>query len=124
MKLLSWTNLAWAQAGEATATPSAKGPSLFETMLLPLGFLVIMYFLMIRPQQKKVREQQDFLTKLKAGDEVLTSGGIIGRVRSVAETFVTVEISANTAIKVLKANVTPLSKEPPAAAAKAQPEKA
>jgi preprotein translocase subunit YajC len=78
------------------------GPSTVEMLVMPLGFLLIMYFLMIRPQQKRSKDHQAFLASLKSGDEVVTSGGIIGRVKSVAEGFVSVEICGNTVIKVLK----------------------
>lgn len=106
------------EAGKA----AAKQPSAFESLILPLGgFMVIMYFLMIRPQQKKAKEHSAMLTGLKAGDEVVTTGGLIGRVKSVSETFVTVDIAANTSIKVVKAHVTGLTrKEQPAADKKAK----
>jgi preprotein translocase subunit YajC len=114
---------AFAQEAAAEAAPAAKTPGLWETLMLPAGFLLIMYFMIMRPQQKKAREQQEFLAKLKAGDEVVTSGGIIGRVRTVADTFVTLEVSGNTTMKVLKSHVSLLPKEPTPAAAKEQPAK-
>jgi preprotein translocase subunit YajC len=60
---------------------------------------------MIRPQQIRAKEHQAFLSALKAGDEIVTSGGIIGRVKSVAEGFVSVEIAGDTVIKVLKSAI-------------------
>lgn len=125
--LLSLVNLV-AVTGTAMAQDAAapKGPSLLEMIGMPLGFLMIMYFFIIRPQQKKAREQADLITNLKAGDEVVTSGGIIGKVRTVAEAFVTIEVANNTSIKVLKANVTGLAKSltSPAPAATEKPAKA
>jgi preprotein translocase subunit YajC len=100
---------AMAQAADGAAP---KSPSIVEMLAMPLGFLVIMYFLIIRPQQKKAKEHSDLLSNLKAGDEVVTSGGIIGKVRSVAESFVTIEVANNTAIKVMKSNVSGLTKQP------------
>ncbi len=96
----------FAQAAEA----AAKSPSVMEMLAMPLGFLVIMYFMIIMPQQKKAKEHAALLDGLKAGDEVVTTGGIIGKIRSVAESFVTIEVANNTAIKVLKQNVTGLAK--------------
>lgn len=87
-----------------------KSPSIVEMLAMPAVFLVIMYFLIIKPQQKKARDQNQLLTNLKAGDEVVTSGGIIGKIKSVADSFVTVEISNNTNVKVLKASISSLSK--------------
>ena len=87
------------------ADKAAQQPGLMDMLMLPLGFLVIMYFLIIRPQQKKAKEHQDLLEKLKAGDEVVTTGGIIGKVKSVADRFVTLEVASNTSIKVFKTNI-------------------
>ena len=88
---------------------------------MPAGFLAIMYFFMIRPQQTRAKEHQTFLTALKAGDEVVTSGGIIGRVKSINEGFISVEIANNTVIKVLKSAI---ESQSPRAAAQAAPVKA
>ena len=84
------------------AAEAAKQPGLMDMLILPAGIFMILYFLMIRPQQKKTKEQQGFIAALKNGDEVITGGGIIGVVRSVAEQFVTIEVSSNTNIKVMK----------------------
>ena len=90
---------AFAQAG------GQAGPSTMEMLIMPAGFLVIMYFFMIRPQQKRAKDHQTFLAALKPGDEVVTTGGIIGRVKTVAEGFISVEVASNTVIKVLKGSI-------------------
>ena len=115
---LLWTGVAYAQEAGA----AAKGPSMIELLIMPIGFLFIMYFLILRPQQKRMREHRNLLENLKSGDEIVTSGGIINVVRSVAKSFVTIEVSNNTLVKVLKANVTMLTKEmrQPNAAVKAK----
>jgi preprotein translocase subunit YajC len=78
-------------------------------MLKMLGmmgfFFVVMYFLMIRPQQKKQKDHQQMLKTLKAGDRVLTSGGVVGVVVSVKEKTVAVR-SADTKLELLKSAVT------------------
>ena len=114
--LLSAT--AFAQEAGAAAP---KSPSMLEVLVMPLGFLVIMYFFIIRPQQKKAKEVNELLSNLKAGDEVVTSGGLIGKVRSVADGFVSLEVAANTTVKVMKPNITGLAK---AALASEKPVKA
>ncbi len=103
------SDLALAQAA------NQQGPSTVEMLVMPAGFLLIMYFFMIRPQQKRAKEHQAFLSALKAGDEIVTAGGIIGRVKTVAEGFVSVEVAGNTVIKVLKSAIE--AQSPKAAAA-------
>lgn len=106
---------AFAQAAEVAAP---KGPSIIELFALPAGFLAIMYFFVIRPQSKKHKELQQLVAGLKVGDEVVTTGGIIGKVRSVADTFVTIE-SMNSQMKVAKAHVAGLTRTPEKPGAKA-----
>jgi preprotein translocase subunit YajC len=106
-----------------TAEAQAKGAapqqaSFLEMMLLPLGFVAIMYFLMIRPQQKKMKAHQKLIQDLKVGDEVVTNAGIIGRIKSIAEQFVTLEIASNTNVKFMKQHVADLTKKPAEAAKK------
>lgn len=91
-------------AGE-TAPAVVSQPSLLESLVPFLLIAVFMYFLMIRPQVKKAKEHQALLKNLKIGDEVITTGGIIGRIRSVADGFVTLDLGSTT-IKVLKEHVT------------------
>ena len=110
MQLVFAASDAFAQAAEGAGP--AKGPSVIEMLAMPVGFLFIMYFFIIRPQQKKAKDQSDLLTNLKAGDEVVTTGGMIGKVRAVAEAFVTIEVANNVAIKVVKSHVTGLTKAP------------
>lgn len=69
-------------------------------------FVVIFYFLLIRPQQKKQKEHQAMLGKLAAGDEVVTAGGILGRIIEVGDQFLTIEIADNVRIKVQRFQVT------------------
>ncbi|MGH8854050.1 MAG: preprotein translocase subunit YajC [Telluria sp.] len=79
------------------------------TTFLPLILMfVVMYFLMIRPQQKRQRELKSMMDALAKGDEVATAGGILGRVVKVADTYVTIEIAAGTEIVVQKNAVTTL----------------
>lgn len=71
--------------------------------LLFLGvFFLIFYFLFIRPQTKKAKEHRNMLQKLEKGDEVVTSGGILGKITQVADSFFTVEVAQGIEIKVQK----------------------
>lgn len=90
---------AWAQdAGAAGGTPY----SLLFWMVL---FFAIMYFMLIRPQQKRTKEHKTMISALAKGDEVVTSGGTLGRVTHVGEQFLTVEIAEGVSIKVQKGSV-------------------
>jgi preprotein translocase subunit YajC len=80
----------------------------FAPLLMMVVFIAIFYFLLIRPQQKKAKEHQAMVTKLSAGDEVVTSGGILGKIVEVGESFVTLEIAPNVQIKVQKFQITSL----------------
>ena len=91
----------------AYAQSAASGFSLdsMGSFLPILLMFVVLYFLMIRPQQKKQKEQRDMLSALSAGDEVLTAGGIVGKITKVSENFITLEIAEGTKIIVQKASV-------------------
>jgi preprotein translocase subunit YajC len=87
----------------AAQGPSGAGPGGgFAPLLMMVVFIAIFYFLLIRPQQKKAKEHQSMVTKLSTGDEVVTSGGILGKIVEVGDTFVTLEIADNVRIKVQK----------------------
>ncbi len=66
---------------------------------------IIFYFLLIRPQQKRAKEHQKFLSSLKRGDRVFTSGGLIGHVIRVDDNIVTLELANNVQIKVIKSYI-------------------
>jgi preprotein translocase subunit YajC len=69
---------------------------------------VVMYFIMIRPQQKRQKELKTMMDALAKGDEVITVGGVLGRVSKVADAYVTIEVAAGTEIVVQKNAVTTL----------------
>ena len=93
---------AWAQSAPGS------GSSQFAPLLMMVVFVVIFYFLLIRPQQKKAKEHQALVSKLSTGDEVVTTGGILGRVTDVGDTFVTLEIADGVRIKVQKFQIASL----------------
>ena len=90
------------------AAPVAGQPQQPSMLGMALPFIVmlgIMYFLMIRPQQKRMKQHQQLLSELKNGDEVVTNAGIIGTISGMSEKVVTLEISKNVQMKVLKSQV-------------------
>lgn len=85
--------------------------------LLPMVFIfVIFYFLLILPMRKKQKKNQEMLSKLKKGDEVITGGGIFGRIAALDEDrgFVILQISDNTKVKVLRSAISALASQPEA----------
>lgn len=81
----------------AAASPSTMG------MLLPFALMFgVFYFLMIRPQQKKMKEHESLVTSLQKGEEVITQSGIFGKIHGIADKFITLEVDNNVKIKVLK----------------------
>ena len=92
-------------------TTTAADPGLMGslTTFAPLIIMfVVMYFLMIRPQQKRQKEMKAMMDALAKGDEVVTAGGILGRVVKVADAYVTLEVAAGTEMVVQKNAVTTL----------------
>ena len=88
------------------AAPAAAGlaGTGFEWVFL-VGFLVIFYLMIWRPQAKRAKEHKNLLGNLQKGDEVVTSGGIAGKVTKVADDFVVVEVSDNVELKFQKAAI-------------------
>jgi preprotein translocase subunit YajC len=88
-------NSAWAQAGGAQSDPLLG--------FLPLVIIfVLFYFLLIRPQSKRQKEHRQMVEALSAGDEVVTGGGVLGKVVDVGEQFVAVEVASGVTLKVQK----------------------
>ena len=92
-------------AQAAGGAPAGAGTT---SLIMMAVFVVIFYFLLIRPQQKKQKEHQAMLSKITAGDEVVTAGGILGKVIEVGDNFLTIEIAENVRIKVQRFQVTSL----------------
>jgi len=84
----------------AQAAPGAAGPGPLMTIFPFIVILVIMYFMVFRPQQKKLKQHQEMLNKLKRNDEVMTSGGIYGKVTEIKDQVVTLEVAPNVRIRV------------------------
>ena len=91
---------AWAQASGATQ------PNAFMTTLPLILIFVVFYFLLIRPQAKRAKEHKTMVAALGVGDEVVTSGGILGKVTEAGEQFLTVEIADGVRVKVQRHTVT------------------
>ncbi len=94
---------AYAQA----AAPAGAGGGLMSFLPIILMF-VVLYFLMIRPQMKRQKEQKAMIDALAKGDEIVTAGGLVGKLTKVGDVYVTLEVAEGTEIVLQKASVTML----------------
>jgi preprotein translocase subunit YajC len=93
---------------DALAQSGPGGAGGMAPLLMMVVFIVIFYFLLIRPQQKKAKEHQSLITRLASGDEVVTTGGLLGKVVEVGESFLTLEVADGVRVKVQKFQVASL----------------
>jgi len=92
--------------GFAYAQAGSGGFEMLNSLLVPTILIIgIMYFLMIRPQQKRMKEHKEMIASMRRGDTVVTSGGILGKVTKVDEHELQVEIADGVRIKVLRSTV-------------------
>ena len=91
-------NNAWAQGA-----PQQGGSGTF--LLMMVGFFAIFYFLLIRPQTKQAKEHKQMVESLSKGDEVVTTGGMLGRVIKIGDNFILLEISKELEVKIQKSAV-------------------
>ena len=100
---MSFISSAYAQTAGAPG-----GGDMMTTLVLFGGMAVFMYFMMIRPQMKRQKETKAMLEALKVGDEVVSAGGIVGKIVKVSEAYITIEIASNTQIVVQRPAITTL----------------
>ncbi len=95
------TGIAYAAGGAAPAGPAAGIASFVPLILI----FIVFYFLLIRPQQKKAKQHQQFLNELRKGAKVVTSGGIHGRITGLTDATVTMEIADGIKVKVNRGSI-------------------
>ncbi|MGH7934084.1 MAG: preprotein translocase subunit YajC [Candidatus Binataceae bacterium] len=104
--------IAWAQAAArgAAATPQSIFDQAIYGPVLPLVVIVgVIYFLMIRPQSKRANDHQKMVNALKRNDEVVTAGGLIGRIAELGDKLITLEIAHGVRVRVERGQITALS---------------
>ncbi|MDP6182005.1 MAG: preprotein translocase subunit YajC [SAR86 cluster bacterium] len=83
-----------------------QSPTFFDpTLFLLFGFMILIYFLMIRPENKRRKSHQEMLASLDLGEEVVTAGGILGKVSKISDQYIELSISDNMKIKVQKTSI-------------------
>jgi len=89
----------------AQAAPTASAPNPLMSFLPLIIIFGIFYFMMIRPQMKRAKEARAMVAALAKGDEVLTTGGLLGRIDDIADSFVTLEIADKVSVKIQKSAI-------------------
>ena len=118
---------AYAQTSAAGAASSGADPTTDLLLrLFPFAIIfIVFYFLMIRPQQRAVKSRQEMLSNLKRGDVVVTAGGLVGKIKSVADDEARVEIATNVEVRVIRSTITEVrTRGEPAPANDSKPAKA
>jgi preprotein translocase subunit YajC len=103
--------IAWAQAASGAAgPPQTMIEQILYSPMVPLALVIgVIYFLLIRPQNKKASDHRKMLEGLKRNDEVITAGGLIGRIAELGEKVVTIEIAPGTRVRVERPQIASLS---------------
>lgn len=104
-----FTKNLWAQAAQGQPASGIQGFGMFLPLIL---IFAIFYLLIVRPQQKQAKLRQKMISELKKGDEVITVGGIWGRVVGVADNILTVEIADNCKVKMERSGIQSLKAAP------------
>ena len=83
-----------------------QSPTFFDpTLFLLFGFMILIYFLMIRSENKRRKTHQEMISSLEMGDEIVTAGGILGKVSKITDQYIELSISDNTKIKIQKTSI-------------------
>ena len=90
---------------DAGANAASQAPDPLTSLILPIGLVVLFYFFLIRPQSKRQKEHKQMVNELQKGEEILTSGGILGKITSVNDDFVTLEIAKDVSLTMQKSAV-------------------
>jgi preprotein translocase subunit YajC len=102
--------IAWAQANAGGAGPQGMFDQIISSPAVPLVLVIgVIYFLMIRPQTQKAGQHQKILNALKRNDEVVTTGGLVGRVAELGDKVVVLEIAQGVRVRVERQQISALS---------------
>lgn len=94
-----------ADAGATATQQAVQQPDPLASLLLPIGLVVLFYFFLIRPQSKRQKEHRQMVSELQKGEEVITSGGILGKITALNDDFITLEIAKETTLVIQRSAV-------------------
>jgi preprotein translocase subunit YajC len=107
-EIMFWTTVAYAMGAGGTGAAPAGGEAAFSSFIPIILMFAVFYFLLIRPQQKRTKEHKNMLASLKRGDEVVTAGGIFGRIHEIGEEHAILDLGS-AKIKVLRSSISTLA---------------
>lgn len=91
---------------QTAAAPAAAGDfGQYTQMLIMVGLFAVMYFVLIRPQQKRAKELKAMIESVAKGDEVITAGGLLGKITKIGESYMTLEVSSGVELQVQRSAV-------------------
>ena len=90
----------------AMAAGGGGGLGGWTSVLFLVAMIAIFYFMLIRPQSKRAKEQREMMTSLSKGDEVVTYGGLMGKIEEVKENYIDIQIASNVTVTIQKTHVT------------------
>ena len=96
---------AYAAGAAHAGTTQTTGQSIMSMLPMLLAFVLIFYFLLIRPQSKRQKEHKQLVSQLEKGDEIVTSGGVLGKVEKVADDFLQLIIAKDVSINIQRSSV-------------------
>ena len=88
----------------AQGAPIAGGPG-YEQIFIIIGMFALLYFFMLRPQMKRAKEHKSMTEALQKGDEVITTGGVLGKITKIGEAYVSIEIASGTEVQLQKSAI-------------------
>jgi len=100
-------NIAYALGSQGA---QGQGGGQWTGLVMIVMMIAVFYFLLIRPQQRKQKQHRNFIEGLKKGDEVVTAGGLCGKISGITDNFITLEIAEKVRVKVLKSTVADIAK--------------
>jgi len=98
------TNVLISSAFAQGAPGGATGPG-YEQFLIIIGMFALLYFLMIRPQMKRAKEHKQMTEALQKGDEIVSQGGVLGKITKIGDVYVSVEIAPNTEVQLQRSAI-------------------
>lgn len=117
-------DIAYAMGTQGGGAGAAAGGGSALSALFPLVLIfLVFYFLLIRPQQKQARDRQNMLSDLKKGDEIVTSGGLHGKITGITDQVITLEVADNVRVKVSRSFISGMQKDLMAKGAEKEKEK-